>query len=296
MEGAGARCLRCEVDDDRDVVRGLGLGAFLAVGLGGGQAFGEGRGEEGVVDAEAGVAAPGAGLVVPEGVGAAGGLEGSDGVGEAVPEEGSEGGAGFGADEGVGGREGAGGVVLVGGGDVVVAGEDAGGVVVEEGFGAGGEEGHPAEFVGVAFVAARVAVREVEVADCDAVGFDFDVAGLGVVVGQAGEGAVGYGDGDAGENGDAVVAFLADDVCGVAGEGVGWELGLLALDFLQEQEVGLSAGEPGGDVGFALADGVDVPGGDAHGLQSTEKLVPHPQAEVALGFLMVKWAPMRASV
>ena len=218
-----------------------------------------------MVDAEAEVPRPGAGLVVPKGVGGSFGLQGADGVGETEPEERAVAGAGFRADQGVGEGQGAGGEVHVGRADIVVAGQDQGAVGVQEGSGAGGQGLHPGELVGVARGAAGVAVWQIEVADGDAVGLDFEVAGLGVV--QAGQGALGDLDGDAGEDGDAVVGFLADDFGLVAGgmESQGGEACGFALDFLQEQEVRLGAGEPVHDQGFANADGVDVPGGDLHG-------------------------------
>ena len=141
------------------MVAGLGLVAFVAVGGGGDEAFGKVGREEGVVDAEAEVAAPGAGLVVPECVGLAAGLDGAESVGEALPEHGAESGTGFGPEQGVAGRERAGGEILVGRADVVVAGEGAWLVGVEQGLGAVGEALHPAELVGKSFGAAGIAVR-----------------------------------------------------------------------------------------------------------------------------------------
>ncbi len=66
------------------------------------------------------------------------------------------------------------------------------------------------------------------------------------------------------QDGHAVIGFLADDGGLVAqiGEGEGGELVVLAFDFLQEQQVRLFALQEIGDVGFAGADRVDVPGGD----------------------------------
>jgi hypothetical protein len=38
----------------------------------------------------------------------------------------------------------------------------------------------------------------------------------------------------------------------------------LTLDFLQQQDVGLTALQPARDVLLALADRIDIPGGDFH--------------------------------
>ncbi len=104
------------------MVRRLGFGAFLFVDCYGFQAFGGSGGEQMVVDTQAGVSVPGAGLVVPEGVQGFFGVEGAEGVGQAGIDEGVEGVSGFGADQGVVGGEGAGGEIGVGGADIIVAG------------------------------------------------------------------------------------------------------------------------------------------------------------------------------
>ena len=72
------------------------------------------------------------------------------------------------------------------------------------------------------------------------------------------------------------------------------ELRGLALYFLQQQKVRLRAAEPISHQPLPHADGVHVPGGDTH--QSMEKLVPQPQADVALGFFTTKWLPINSSV
>ncbi len=143
------------------MVRGLGFGAFLFVDGDGFQAFGGSGGEQMVVDAQAGVSVPGAGLIVPEGVEGFGGVEGAEGVGEAGIDEGVEGVSGFGADQGVIGGQGAGGEIGVGGADIVIAGEDEILVGVEECFGVGAQAVHPFQLIGVAGVAAGIAVGEV---------------------------------------------------------------------------------------------------------------------------------------
>ena len=68
------------------------------------------------------------------------------------------------------------------------------------------------------------------------------------------------------QDGDAVVGFLPDHLRGVAQtvKRQRWKARGLAFDFLQEQDVGLACFQPALHVGFALADRIDVPGGDLH--------------------------------
>ena len=170
----------------------------------------------------------------------------------------------------------------------------------------GNQRVHPGELGGVAVGPAGVAVGEVKVADGDVVGTDLDVARLvlaGLGQGETGKVAGGDGDRQAGQDRDAVIGLLADHGAVVAErpERVGGKGGGLALDFLQQQQVGRVGLQPGCDVGLPLPDRVDVPGGELHArrvrrLQSIEKLVPQPQEEVAFGLRTVKWAPIRASL
>ncbi len=132
------------------MIRGLGFGAFLFVDCGAGQVFGDAGGEQCVVDAQAGVSVPGAGLVVPECVEGVVRVQGADGFGEAEPEQGVEGAAGFGADQSVGFGDGTGCEVGIGGADIIVAGEDEICVGIQHGLGVGAQGGHPFEFISVA--------------------------------------------------------------------------------------------------------------------------------------------------
>lgn len=245
------------------MVAGLGLVAFVAIGGDGDEAFGKARGQKRVVDAKAEVAAPGAGLVIPESVGLAAGLNGAESIGEPAPKHGAEGGAGFGAEECVAGRERAGSEILIGRADIVVAGEGAGLVGLKKHLGAVGEALHPAELVGVAVGTSGITVRKVEICHRDAVGADLEIAGLRIGF-HAGKAAMDDLDGLLREDGDAVVGFLAEDLGAVADvfEGLDRELRIFAFDLLQEQKVGLVAAEPSGDMALALADRVDVPGGE----------------------------------
>ncbi len=87
---------------------------------------------------------------------------------------------------------------------------------------------------------------------------------MGIVFGHARELAVGDVHRLAVEDGNAVIGFLSNDgrLVTEIGEGEGRKLMLLAFDFLQEQKIRLFGFEEGGNVGFAGADRVDVPGGD----------------------------------
>ncbi len=81
----------------------------------------------------------------------------------------------------------------------------------------------------------------------------------------AGKGGADGFNGRAGENGDAVIGLLGDGD-GFVAEGRKGEGGKLGgLEFLKQKDVGLLRLEPGGDMGEARADGVDVPGGDPDG-------------------------------
>ena len=92
-----------EFDDHRDVIGGLLLGAFFPVRIGGDQPLRQRGRQQGMVDAQAQVALPGAGLVVPEGLGRVVRVHRAHRIGQAEPEQFSKVLAGFGADEGVGG-------------------------------------------------------------------------------------------------------------------------------------------------------------------------------------------------
>ncbi len=87
---------------------------------------------------------------------------------------------------------------------------------------------------------------------------------MGVGFGHAGEFFEGDFDRVFMQDGHAVVGFLADDggLVTQISEGERGELVILAFDFLQQQQVGLFALQKIGDVGFAGADRIDVPGGD----------------------------------
>ena len=83
---------------------GCGWARSSRSGVGGNQALGKGRGQQRVVDAQAQVALPRAGLVVPERVDRAVRMHRAHRVGQAQPEQAAEAGTGFRADQRVGGR------------------------------------------------------------------------------------------------------------------------------------------------------------------------------------------------
>ncbi|GGI67195.1 hypothetical protein GCM10007973_00410 [Polymorphobacter multimanifer] len=134
------------------------------------------RREEQVIDAEAVVALPGAGLIVPEGPYAAARVEAADGVGPALPEQGAEGGAAFRLHERVvlhGARVPD---VVVMGDDVVIAGEDDGSAEAEQGRGVRLEAGHPGELVIELGAGLGVAVGEVDAGDAHTADLGFEIA------------------------------------------------------------------------------------------------------------------------
>ena len=82
---------------------GCGWARSSRSGRGGDQALGQGGRQQGVVDAQAQVALPRAGLVVPERIDRAVRMHRAHRVGQAHPEQATEAGTGFGTDQGVGG-------------------------------------------------------------------------------------------------------------------------------------------------------------------------------------------------
>ena len=109
-----------------------------------------------------------------------------------------------------------------------------------------------------------------------------------------------HGERDTGEHRDAVVGFLAHGL-GLVAEAVKVSAGKAAASHLiscSSRTSGWQLLQPARDVLLALADRVDVPGGDLHGdgRQSTEKLVPQPQADLAFGLRTAKWLPISSSV
>ena len=126
------------------------------------------------------------------------------------------------------------------------------------------QAGHPGEFVGELFGADGIAVGQIDVNDANAVDDGFEETGVAVLLVAGEAGGDGF-NGQAGEDGNAVVRLLGDGG-GVVAETfkvLGGEIG--AFELLEEEDVGLVDLEPGGDVVEAGADGVDVPGGDADG-------------------------------
>ncbi len=218
-----------------------------------------------MVDADASVVLEGVAEVVPVGE-LAGfvGVERSEGVGVAEVEEVAEAGAGLGLKEGVADPVGRFVAVDVFRDDVEVAADDGGCLVEEPVVHLQGEPVHPVEFVEEFVGADGVSVGEVDVDDAEVADLGFEEARVGV--GEvAREGGVEGLDGEAGEDGDAVVGFLRDGGCVVAEflEGTGGEVG--SFEFLEEEDVGLLLPEPAKDVIEPGADGVDVPGGDPDG-------------------------------
>src|SRR5437588_6717877 len=101
-------------------------------------------------------------------------------------------------------------------------------------------------------------------------------------------------DRSAGEDGDAVIAFLSvyGAIIAQTLESVAREILVHAFDFLQAHHIRLGLLQPGQRRLQPGLDGVHIPGCDLQ----TEKLVPQPQEAVALGLLILKAWPIRSSV
>jgi hypothetical protein len=101
--------------------------------------------------------------------------------------DGAVGRAGLRPDQRVGRGQGAGGEVKLGRADIEVAEDGVGRETVQPLRRQRPQPRHPAELVGVAFLAARIAVRQVDAGGVQPGGAHLDVAGLGVGL-VAGEG------------------------------------------------------------------------------------------------------------
>ena len=133
----------------------------------------------------------------------------------------------------------------------------------------GNETVHPAQLVGVFFRRRRVAVGQVQRGDTHhaiAVGHQgFDVAG--VLVAFVARQAAHHLDRALRKNGDAVEGLLAVGLDIVAG-GFDFEAResvIRALEFLETHDIRRHLPQIVQEMVCPLADGVDVPGGDAHG-------------------------------
>ena len=212
---------------------------------------------------------PGTGLIVPEGVLLAVGMEGAHRVGQAEIEQLSERRARFGLAERVVG-EGLGIVdVHLGRADIVVAAQHEHLLARQQLAGMAEQPLHPRELVGELLGGDGIAVGEIEPAHRQRpawrVDTAFDIASR-LVLDVAGQGARRHVEGMAREKRDAIEAFLPHDGALVAGR-LDLERGerrLLRLDFLQHDDVRLGFAEPRDQVASALAHGVHVPGRDLH--------------------------------
>jgi hypothetical protein len=129
------------------------------------------------------------------------------------------------------------------------------------------EAREPVELEGVLGAVEGLAVGHVDVDDAHALDGRGDHAALGVgLVAVQAPLHVLDRQAEAGADAHAVVALLAEDRALVADlfEGLHGEERVLDLGLLHADHVGRGAGEPGGELFHAGADGVDVPGGDAH--------------------------------
>jgi hypothetical protein len=160
------------------VVAGVVPAAHLAIDARGGQAIGERRADEQMIEAQPGVAAPGEAEIVPEGVDRLARVQVADRVGPALLEQAGVERADLRREQGIvlpplGPVD-----VEVGGHDVVVARQHHGRAAGEEVGGVGEEAVEPGELVVELRSRPRVAVGEVEATDEDARDRGLDVAAL----------------------------------------------------------------------------------------------------------------------
>ena len=261
-----------EFDDDGGVIGGLVQGARTCIDGAGGEARGEiGRKKE-VIDADAAILFEGPQEVVPEGEPAGfSRMEGAKCIDVAHIEHGAETGAGLGLEKGVGHPVRRLVAVDVLGDDVEIAADHSGSGRAAPGGHLQDESVHPVELVEEFVAACGVPIGQIDIDDAQPGDEGFDETGVRVLVVARQSGADGF-DGVAREDGDAVVCLLRDSDRFVAErtEGKGGKLG--GLELLEQEDVRLLGLEPRGDVSEAGADGVDVPGGDADGGFSREKL------------------------
>ena len=232
------------------------------------QRGGEGGGGEQVVDAQAEAALEHRAAIVEPGVKRAFGADLAQAVGQAQTEQGLEPAAFL-----VGAEDFAAPffrvvAVGVGGGDVEVAEQNQlfmTGDFVAHQF---GERGKPLFFILELGAVGGFAVDAVDIDDAHAANGGGDDAPLRVV-GQRGQAGAHVVQRVTADDGDAVVGFLAAPraVPTHHFEGGSGEFVLVEFELLQGEDVGLVFGEPVLHLRQAHVEGIDVPGGDFHGLR-----------------------------
>src|SRR5271169_4557946 len=167
----------------------------------------------------------------------------------------------------------------------------------QQGHGMAAQALEPGELIGEFFAVGGIAVGQVDGGDADhllaRLNQRLDIARL-LVVRRARQPLRLDGHGVSGEDGDAVVGLLADDrqVIAEIFDLEAREAVRRAFQFLEQGDVGAKALQPADEVADALTDRIDVPGGDA---DQTEKELPQPQEEVALGLRTWTDAPTSSS-
>ena len=227
------------------------------------------RRQQQMVDPQALVLLPGAGLVVPEGVEP--GLVGdrAQRIGQAEAEQGLESLARLGLEQRVLGP--GGGIVDVAGcrNDVEVAGEDQRLLGLEPLLRILKKPRHPFELVGIFLGSDRIAVGQIEAGDAQHAALErhhaFEEAGMGVLV-VAGEARLGLVERQLRQQRDAVEGLLpvGDDVVAERLDLQPREGLVDAFDLLQADDVRLALLSQVSEKVDPLPDRIDVPGGDAH--------------------------------
>ncbi len=227
------------------------------------------RRQQQVVDADAVVPLPGAGLIIPERVEAAGVRRRPQGVGEAERHEFAEGLPRPRQEQRVAGPLLRMGGVDRFGNDVEVAGQHQRLLVFEELARVADQPLHEGELVGVLFRVGRIAVRQIDAGEPhDAVvrrddRLDVTRLDIGVVARQPADDL----ERTLRQDRDAVESLLPMrlDVIAERLDLEPRELLVQALDLLQAERVGRDLAQIVAKMPDPLADGVDVPGGDAQG-------------------------------
>ena len=156
--------------------------------------------------------------------------------------------------------------------DVVVAGQHHGDVLLQELAGMRPQPPEPVELVIEFRPGLRIAVRQIDAGDDDAVDGGLDVARL-VILAVAGQGRPGqHRLGVPRQDGDAVPGLLPAPHRAVAGflDRGSREIGVGRFQFLQGNDIGPGGAQPLHEVRQTPVDVVDVEGCDLHGLMALQ--------------------------
>src|SRR6516165_4378903 len=253
-----------------------------------------------MIDAQAPVLLPGAGLIIPERVLAGRIVDGPQCVGEPEAEQRLKALAGRRAEQSV--IDPALGIIDIPGrrNDVEVAGQNQRLLRLEALARIFGKPRHPFELVWIFITARRVAVGQIEAGDAYHAALQCHDAlqktRMGVLV-IAGKARLGLVERQLRQQRHAIERLLAvrDHVVAERLDLKARERLVDAFDLLQADDVRRTLLQPSEEMFYPLPDRIDVPGRDAHARNQTEKLVPQPQDAVAFGLCTRNDAPIKSS-